>query len=48
MYLNTSSISEQFVNTAQLTGGRSGLVSDGQRGKHIPSNKCALSIITDI
>ena len=48
MYLNTLSISEQFVKTAQLKGGRSGLVLDDQRGKHIPSNKCDLSIITDI
>jgi hypothetical protein len=42
------SISEQFVKTAQLKGGKSGLVSDDQRGKHIPSKKCNLRIITDI
>ena len=46
MYLNT--ISEQFVKTAQLKGGRAGLVFDDQRGKHIPSNKCDLSTITNI
>jgi hypothetical protein len=48
MYLNTLSISEQFVKTPQLKDERSGLVFDDQRGKHIPCNKCDLSIITNI
>ena len=48
MFLNTLSVSEQFVKTAHLKGGNTGLVVGDQRGKHSPANKSDESMIDDV